>query len=63
MTNKDIEDIINIICPDDADFEKPCISPAYLKKELEVLAMEQEPEERSVRENDKILLLFVWKYN
>jgi hypothetical protein len=47
MTNKDIEDIINIICPDDADFEKPCISPAYLKKELEALAMEQEPEDRS----------------
>ena len=43
MTKKDIDDIISIICPNDEDFEKTCISPAYLKKELEVLALEQEP--------------------
>ena len=43
MTKKDINDIISIICPNDEDFEKTCISPAYLKKELEVLALEQEP--------------------
>ena len=43
MTRKDIDNIISIICPNDEDFEKPIISPAYLKKELEVLALEQEP--------------------
>lgn len=43
MTRKDIDDIINTICPNDEDFEKACISPAYLKKELEALALEQEP--------------------
>jgi hypothetical protein len=43
MTKKDIDDIISIICPNDEDFEKPCISPAYLKQELEALALEQEP--------------------
>ena len=43
MTKKDIDDIIKTICPNDEDFEKPCISPAYLKRELEALALEQEP--------------------
>ena len=43
MTRKDIDNIIGIICPNDEDFEKPIISPAYLKKELEALALEQEP--------------------
>ena len=43
MTREDIDDIINIICPKNEDFEKPCISPAYLRKELETLALEQEP--------------------
>ena len=43
MTREDIDNIINIICPNDEDFEKPIISPAYLKKELETLALEQEP--------------------
>lgn len=43
MTIKDIDDIISVICPNDEDFEKLIISPAYLKKELEVLALEQEP--------------------
>jgi len=43
MTRKDIDDIISILCPNDEDYEKTCISPAYLKKELEVLALEQEP--------------------
>jgi len=43
MTREDIDNIIKVICPNDEDFEKPCISPAYLKKELEALALEQEP--------------------
>ena len=43
MTKADIDDIIRAICPNDEDFEKPCISPAYLKKELEALALEQKP--------------------
>lgn len=43
MTREDIDNIISIICPNDEDFEKPIISPAYLKKELEVLALEQNP--------------------
>lgn len=43
MTREDIDNIISIICPNDEDFEKPIISPAYLKKELEILALEQEP--------------------
>ena len=43
MTKKDIDNIISIICQNDEDFEKTCISPAYLKKELEALALEQEP--------------------
>lgn len=43
MTREDINNIISIICPNDEDFEKPIISPAYLKKELETLALEEEP--------------------
>ena len=43
MTRQDIDTIISIICPNDEDFEKACISPAYLKNELEILALEQEP--------------------
>ena len=42
MTREDINDIINAICPNDEDYEKPIISPAYLKNELEALALEQE---------------------
>ena len=42
MTREDIDNIISVICPNDEDFEKACISPAYLKKELEALALEQE---------------------
>ena len=45
MTKQDINDIISTMCPDDVDFEKPIISPAYLKKELEALAVEQESTE------------------
>lgn len=43
MTREDIKNIINTVCPNDEDFEKSIISPAYLKQELEVLALEQEP--------------------
>lgn len=48
MTRKDIDNIISIISPNDEDFEKPIISPAFLKKELEALALEQEPCEDAV---------------
>ena len=48
MTREDINNIISIICPNDEDFEKPIISPAYLKKELEALALEQEPCEDAI---------------
>ena len=40
MNRQDIDDILKTICPNDEDFEKACISPAYLKKELEALALE-----------------------
>ena len=43
MTIQDINDIIKAVCPNDEDYEKPCISPKYLKQELEQLALEQEP--------------------
>jgi len=43
MTRKDIDDIISILCPNDEDYEKPIISPKYLRQELEQLALEQEP--------------------
>ena len=44
MTKRDIDDIIHIICPNDEDEEKPIISPAFLRKELEALMLEQAPE-------------------
>lgn len=43
MTIKDINTIIEILCPNDEDYEKPIISPKYLRQELEQLALEQEP--------------------
>ena len=43
MTREDINDIIKAVCPNDEDYEKSCISPKYLKQELEQLALEQEP--------------------
>jgi hypothetical protein len=43
MKREDIDNIISVICPNDEDYEKPIISPAYLKNELEALALEQEP--------------------
>ena len=42
MTIKDINEIIKVICPNDEDYEKPIISPKYLRQELEQLALEQE---------------------
>jgi len=42
MTIKDINTIIETLCPNDEDYEKPCISPKYLRQELEQLALEQE---------------------
>ena len=48
MTREDIDNIISVICPNDEDYEKPIISPAYLKNELEALALEQEPCEDAV---------------
>lgn len=41
MTKQDIDDILKAICPCDTDFNEPCISPAYLKQELEHLALDQ----------------------
>ena len=41
MTREDINDIINAICPNDEDYEKTCISPKYLREELEQLALDQ----------------------
>jgi len=43
MTREDINNIIQTLCPNDEDFEKPIISPAYLKQELEAVALEQKP--------------------
>ena len=40
MTKQDIDAIIKAVCPNDEDYEKPVISPAYLRKELESLALE-----------------------
>lgn len=42
MTIKDINTIIETLCSNDEDYEKPCISPKYLRQELEQLALEQE---------------------
>lgn len=42
MTIKDINTIIETLCPNDEDYEKPIISPKYLRQELEQLALEQE---------------------
>lgn len=40
MTKQDIDLIIKTVCPNDEDYEKPIISPSYLKKELEALALD-----------------------
>lgn len=40
MTKQDIDLIIKTVCPNDEDYEKPIISPAYLKKELEALVLD-----------------------
>ena len=42
MTVRDINTIIETLCPNDEDYEKPIISPKYLRQELEQLALEQE---------------------
>ena len=57
MTKTDIDTIIKAICPNDEDFENPIISPAYLKKELEALALEQEPNDDCVRREDVITII------
>jgi len=62
MTKNDIDNIISIICPNDEDFEKACISPAYLKKELEALALEQEPCENCIS-REAINELQKYRYN
>ena len=43
MTKNDIDTIILAVCPNDKDYEKPIISPKYLRQELEQLALEQQP--------------------
>jgi len=53
MTREDINDIINVICPNDEDYEKPCISPKYLRQELEQLVLDQKQwNEEPTIEND-----------
>lgn len=42
MTIHDINDIIKAVCSNSEDYEKPYISPKYLRQELEQLALEQE---------------------
>lgn len=59
MTVKDINEIIKIVCPNDEDYEKPCISPKYLRQELEQLALEQEHrqlEQEPTTKNDLALI-------
>lgn len=56
MTREDIDNIIKVICPNNEDFEKPCISPAYLKNELEALALEQEPKTGHWIEYTRVLI-------
>lgn len=63
MTNKDIEEIIKVICPNDEDFEKPCISPAYLEKELEALALEQEECEDLISKKHLLKTISDLQYN
>lgn len=60
MTKQNIDDIIRTICPNDEDFEKPCISPAYLKKELEALALEQEPCEDAISRQTVLKIIDGW---
>lgn len=52
MTIHDINAIIKAVCPNDEDYEKPCISPKYLRQELEQLALEQE--QRILEQEQKI---------
>ena len=52
MTKQDIDDIIRAVCPNDEDYEVPIISPAFLRKELEWLALEQAPD-RQVTEKHR----------
>ena len=42
MTIRDINEIIKAVCSNSEDYEKPCISPKYLRQKLEQLALEQE---------------------
>lgn len=56
MTREDIDNIISIVCPNDEDFEKPIISPAYLKRELETLALEEEPSGDLISRHSAIFL-------
>ncbi len=42
MTIRDINDIIKAVCSNSDDYEKPYISPKYLRQKLEQLALEQE---------------------
>lgn len=53
MTIKDINTIIETLCPNDEDYEKPCISPKYLRQELEQLALEQEHRHLEQEPTDK----------
>ena len=54
MTREDIDDIINAICPNDEDYEKPCISPKYLRLEQLALDQRQWNEELTTKNNLKV---------
>ncbi len=60
MTREDINNIISAICPNDEDFEKPIISPKYLKAELEQLALEQEPCEDCISRAELLKAIDTW---
>lgn len=67
MTREDINDIINAICPNDKDYEKPCISPKYLRQELEQLALDQkqwngEPTTKNDLADDKTFYEQIMEY-
>jgi hypothetical protein len=62
MTIKDINTIIETLCPNDEDYEKPIISPKYLRQELEQLALEQEPCDDCISRKEVIKLMeWGWK--
>lgn len=59
MTKQDVDNIISVLCPNDGDFDELLIiSPEYLKKELEALALEQQPCEDCISRQAVLNTLF-----